>query len=111
MDVLLHPDAETELSALPSREYRAMQNALDKLEVHGDQLPFPHSSAVQGTGLRELRPRRGDSPYRAFYRRGGDAMLVGAVGPEASVDRRGFGRAVEAAEERIRELEARRATP
>lgn len=111
MDVFLHPDAEAELTALPQREYQAMQNALDKLAVYGDQLPFPHGSGVQGTKLRELRPRGGNSPWRAFYRRGGDAMLVGAIGPEAGVDRRGFDRATRMAEERIGELEARGGMP
>jgi hypothetical protein len=60
------------------------------------QLGFPHTSRVQGSraALRELRPRRGRSPWRALYRRAGDVMVVLAVAPEAARDPRGFGRAV-----------------
>jgi hypothetical protein len=59
--------------------------------------------AVRG-GVRELRPRGGRSPWRPLYRRIGDVFVVLAVGPEAQNDRRGFDRAVSAAEERLGEL-------
>lgn len=82
-----------------------MDHAMEKLEALGDQLPFPHSSAVRGSrGLRELRPRGGRSPWRAFYGRIADAMVIAAIGPEAKVKPRGFDRAVAAAEERLRDL-------
>lgn len=72
-----------------------MDHAFEKLEALGIRLPFPHQSDVRGAeGIRELRPRGGRSRWRAFYRRIGDAMVIGAVGPEAEVDRRGFRRAV-----------------
>lgn len=84
MNVEIHPDAEEELRALPATERAAMLHAFEKLEVYGDQLPFPHSSRVKGaTQLRELRPRAGRSPWRAFYRRVVDALVFGAIGPEA----------------------------
>lgn len=83
-----------------------MQNAFEKLEVYGDQLPFPHSSRVKGAArLRELRPRAGRSPWRAFYRRVGATLVIGAIGPEAGVDPLGFGRAIHAAEVRLSRLE------
>lgn len=86
-----------------------MQNAFEKLEVYGDQLPFPHSSRVKGAAqLRELRPRAGQSPWRAFYRRVGDTLVIGAIGPEAHVDPRGFGHAIRAAEARLTRLEQER---
>ena len=86
-----------------------MQNAFEKLEVYGDRLPFPHSSRVKGAAqLRELRPRAGRSPWRAFYRRVGDVLVIGAIGPEARVDPRGFGRAIRAAEARLTRLEQER---
>jgi hypothetical protein len=44
-------------------------------------------------------------PWRALYRRVGDAVVVLAVAPEAARDRRGFDRAVAAAERRLREVE------
>ncbi len=86
-----------------------MQNAFEKLEAYGDHLPFPHSSRVKGaTQLRELRPRAGRSPWRAFYPRVGDTLVIGAIGPEAHVDPRGFGRAIRAAEARLTRLDQER---
>lgn len=83
-----------------------MENALEKLEVYADRLPFPHSSQVKGAShLRELRPRAGRSPWRAFYRRVEDVLVVAAVGPEAQADPVRFRRAVQVAEERLSQLE------
>lgn len=92
-----------ELRALPQRERAALRGALEKLAALGEELGYPHTSAVQGAGetLRELRSRQGDSPVRAFYRRVGDTLVIAAVGPEAQVDPRGFKRAVAAALERL----------
>lgn len=105
MDVRYHPEAETELDQLPTGEKVAMLSAVEKLRALGDQLPFPHSSDVRGsTKVRELRPRAGRSPWRAFYRRISKAMVIGAIGPEAESDRRGFNRAVKNAEERLGEI-------
>lgn len=106
MEVRYHPDAETEFDDLPTAERVAMLSAVEKLRALGDQLPYPHSSDVRGaTKLRELRPRAGRSPWRAFYRRISQTMVIAAIGPEAESDRRGFGRAVKRAEERLKELE------
>jgi hypothetical protein len=83
-----------------------MLNAVEKLTAFGPALPFPHSSAIQGAErLRELRPRAGRSPWRGFYRRLGDVLVIAAIGPEAEVDKRGFDRAVTAASTRLAELE------
>jgi hypothetical protein len=100
------PVAAREYDALPDRERAALQEAIQKLKALGDQLGAPHSSKVLGIqgSLRELRPRRGSSPIRAFYRRIGDFMVIGAVGPEANVDRRGFNRAVTLAVDRLDEF-------
>lgn len=109
MNVDVHPEAEEELQALPAAEVAAMQHAFEKLEAYGDQLPFPHSSRVKGAArLRELRPRAGRSPWRAFYRRILGTLVIGAIGPEAHVDPRGFGRAIRAAEARLTQFEERR---
>ena len=51
--------------------------------------------------LRELRPRAGRSRWRALYRQIGDAFVVGAIAPEATVDGQGFNRAIHAAEMRL----------
>lgn len=102
----MHPDAVVELTSQPTREQTAIRNAMQKLEALGPQLPFPHSSAVQDADrLRELRPRAGNSPCRAFYRQIGDSFVVAAIGPEAQVKPRDFTRAVRAAEDRLNKLE------
>ena len=56
-----------------------MRRAVFLLEELGDRLAFPHSSHVRGADrLRELRPNAGHSVWRAFYRRIGDRMWIGA---------------------------------
>ncbi len=103
---VIHPDAEEELNRLPHREATAVINALDKLRELGPNLPFPHSSNVQGADdLRELRPRAGHSPWRAFYRLVGTTYVVAAIGPDAKQKRKAFNRAVSAAEQRLKDLE------
>ncbi len=84
-----------------------MRAAIEKLEVYGDLLSAPHSSAVKGAGvtLRERRPRGGRSPWRAFYRRGGDVIAIAAFGPEAEVNSPGFKHSVNAAVARLAEFE------
>ena len=104
--VEIHPEAQTEVKSLPERERKAISNAVDKLRELGDALGYPHSSQVQGTSLRELRPRRGNSPWRAFYQRRGDQFfIVAAIGPEAIRDPRRFRRAVADAQDRLADLE------
>ncbi|MGH8987201.1 MAG: hypothetical protein ACRDXC_01200, partial [Acidimicrobiales bacterium] len=62
--VVYLPDAVQEREKLPSRERRALHNATLKLQAIGSALGYPHTSAVQGaSGLRELRPRAGRSPW------------------------------------------------
>ena len=110
MKVEFHLEARAELEELRQRdpqEYRAMQAAVEKLGVFGDQLPHPHSSNVQGgSKLRELRPRGGKSRYRAFYRRIGNVIVVGSVGPEARHDPQGFRRATADAERRLAKIDS-----
>jgi hypothetical protein len=91
---------------VPAAERLAVDNAVAKLEALGPDLPYPHSSSVQGAGgLRELRPRGGRSPARPLYARVGGTFVVAAVGPEAQHDPRGFRRACQAAAERLAEVE------
>lgn len=103
----MHPEAVGELASLPTQERAAVANAMKKLEALGPTLPYPHSSAVKDADrLRELRPRAGRSPWRAFYRQIGEIIfVVGAVGPEAAVKPRDFTRAVRAAEARLDKIE------
>lgn len=106
-EVFLLEEADEELRALPVGERVAMRTAFRKLEEAGSALAFPHQSSVRGTtGLRELRPRAGRSQYRSFYKRTGpNQFVVGAIGPEAQVDPRGFRRCVKAAQERLSKYE------
>lgn len=100
-------EARREFHALPPAEKEAMRNAIGKLEQAGEMLAYPHSSQVRGAAhLRELRPRAGRSPWRAFYRRIGEEIVIGAFGPEARADPKGFARAVRSAEERLAVLES-----
>src|SRR6266508_3226089 len=104
--VYLHPEADLELGKLPAGERVAILNVTEKLKEIGPQLGYPHSGDVRGaTNLRELRPRQGRSPWRAFYRRIGTVFVVAAVGPEAEVNPKGFKRAVKVAEQRLDEVE------
>ncbi len=106
MEVYFHPAARADLDALPASEKRAIDHAVEKLQALGAQLPFPHASRVRGVAtLFELRPRAGRSRWRAFYRQVGAAMIIAAIGPEAQVDTRGFARAVERAQRRLRIVE------
>jgi hypothetical protein len=101
-------DARREFHALLPAEREAMRNAIGKLEHAGESLAYPHSSRVRGaSNLRELRPRAGRSPWRAFYRRIRAEIVIGAFGPEAQADPPAFARAVRAAEERLDADEAR----
>jgi hypothetical protein len=91
---------------LSSDEAAAVKNVIKKLEAAGIGLGNPHSSKVHDADkLRELRPRAGNSPWRAFYRRIGDTFVVGAIGPEADNDPKGFKRAIKLAASRLNALE------
>ncbi len=60
----------------------------------------------QGSGLRELRPRRGRSRWRPIYRRAGEGLFaILAIGPEAEIDKAGYARAVRLAKQRLKRLE------
>jgi hypothetical protein len=99
-------EAEVERAALPKVEVAAMIHADAKLRSLGPALGYPHTSAVRGElGLRELRPRGGHSPWRAFYRQSGTGFVIAAVGPEAQVDPRGFRRACQTAMRRLAQVE------
>ncbi|MBI2301318.1 MAG: type II toxin-antitoxin system RelE/ParE family toxin [Armatimonadetes bacterium] len=102
LEFVILDEAELEVMALPPAEEVAMRRAFEKLQVMGEELGFPHSSAVRdGEGWRELRPRRGRSPWRAFYRRWRGFMVVASVGPEALVDPRAFRRALAQGHDRL----------
>ena len=79
--MLVHPDAEIELSKIPPREKAAMDTALGKLRAIGPSLGFPHTSNVESArNLREVRPRQWRSPWRGLYRQIGQVFVVEGVG-------------------------------
>lgn len=108
MEVLYVPEARQERAALDVRERDALDHAIEKLELGEVPLGHPHASRVRGADrIWELRPRAGRARHRAFFRIIHGTAVIGAVGPEALVDRRGFRRAVRHAEERLRRVEER----
>ena len=87
----------------------AIAHVIEKLEVDGPTLRSPHQSGVkgeEGSGLRELRPRRGRSRWRPLYRRTEETLFaILAIGPEAEIDKVGYAKAVRLAKQRLKRLE------
>ena len=54
-------------NALPEKEHDAVRDSVDLLEQFGINLPFPHSSAIEGTKFRELRRKSGKHQLRSVY--------------------------------------------
>lgn len=99
-------EAEQEIAGVSAPERVDLLNAVAKLEALDAHLPFPHQSTVKGAlALRELRPRSGRSPWRAFYRQLGDVFVIAAIGPEAQVNPRAFERTVRSAISRLDAIE------
>lgn len=87
--VIYDPDAVAELvTVVKSKEgHRSILNAVVKLRELGERLHPPHMKLLQGTaagGLRELRPKRGRSDWRAIYRRAGSSYVILAVDRHAN---------------------------
>jgi hypothetical protein len=81
--VIYDPEAVAELLAMKSKEeHRALLNAVRKLGELGEQLGPPHMKPLKGdraAALRELRPRQGQSDWRAIYRRSKDFYAILAI--------------------------------
>jgi hypothetical protein len=79
--VIYDPEAVVELLAMKSKEeHRALLNAVRKLGELGEQLGPPHMKPLKGAAaLRELRPRQGQSDWRAIYRRASDFYAILAI--------------------------------
>jgi hypothetical protein len=109
-EVAWHPKALDEKNAIEDVAERvAIAHVIEKLEVDGPALRSPHQSGVmgeEGSGLRELRPRRGRSRWRPIYRRIEEVLFaVLAVGPEAEIDKVGYAKTVRLAKQRLKRLE------
>lgn len=108
--VAWHPKALDEKNAIEDAAERvAIAHVIEKLEVDGPALQSPHQSAVrgeEGSGLRELRPRRGRSRWRPLYRRAEETLFaILAIGPEVEIDKAGYAKAVRLAKQRLKQLE------
>ena len=71
-----------ELSEMNQGESESIIKVISLLRIEGMALRYPWSSALKGTkfAFRELRPRRGESPYRVIYAFDPDrnaALLIG----------------------------------
>jgi hypothetical protein len=109
-EVAWHPKALNEKNAIEDVAERvAIAHVIEKLEVDGPALRSPHQSGVmgeEGSGLRELRPRRGRSRWRPLYRRADEALFaILAIGPEAEIDKASYAKAVRLARQRLKRLE------
>ena|SRR5579863_3374055 len=86
--------------SLDDGDARAVARGIDRLEMLGTSLPFPYSSAIEGSryALRELRIQSRGRPLRTLYifdlRR--DAVLL--VGGDKTGDDRFYERMVPRAE-------------
>lgn len=109
-DVKWHPKAREEKRSIENAKERvAIAHVIEKLQIDGPALQSPHQSAVMGedgSGLRELRPRRGRSRWRPIYRRIEEGLFaILSIGPEAEIDRASYDRAVRTAKQRLARLE------
>ena len=87
--VIYDPDAVDEfVTVVKSKDgHRAILNAVRKLRELGERLEPPHMKPLQGAGaagLRELRPKQGQSDWRAIYHRTGSAYVILAIDRHAN---------------------------
>jgi len=68
-EVIATDEFVTWWEGLPEKQHDAVRIAIDLLEQFGIALPFPHSSAIEGSkhALRELRRKSGRHQLRVFY--------------------------------------------
>jgi hypothetical protein len=85
---------------LSDNEADSVTISIERLEQMGLNLPYPHSSAIEGSkyAIRELRIKAGRSPLRVFYAfdPSRDAILL--IGGDKSNDKNFYERYVKKAE-------------
>jgi len=64
------------LLSLPAKHRAKVVQAIGRLEVFGTSLGFPDTSAVKGSGFRELRTRFAGQQYRILYVQDGRAFIL-----------------------------------
>ena len=96
--------AADELDSVPPLDQVAIQHAVEKLEVSGVRLPAPHCAPVKGVdgSWWELRPRRGNCPWRPIYTRvSADEFKIAAIASDGETNPREFMRSCRDAAERL----------
>jgi hypothetical protein len=82
--VIYAPEAAAELARMKSKqEFNAMLRAVAKLQDLGERLVPPHMKSLAGPragALCELRPKQGQTDWRAIYRRMGQFYAILAIG-------------------------------
>lgn len=63
------------IDALEPKVQVVLDNQIERITLFGPQLPFPHSSQVEGE-LRELRCHYGSTLYRILYRRSDNLFML-----------------------------------
>lgn len=63
------------IDALEPKIQVVLDNQIDRIALFGPQLPFPHSSQIEGQ-LRELRCHYGNTLYRILYRRSDNLFVL-----------------------------------
>lgn len=63
------------INGLEPKVQIVLDNQVERIAVFGPQLPFPHSSQIEGE-LRELRCHYGNTLYRILYRRSDNLFVL-----------------------------------
>jgi len=63
------------INGLEPKVQVVLDNQIERIAVFGPQLPFPHSSQVEGE-LRDLRCHYGNTLYRILYRRSDNLFVL-----------------------------------
>ena len=63
------------IDALAPKMQVMLDNQIERIALFGPQLPFPHSSQVEGE-LRELRCHYGNTLFRILYRRSDNLFVL-----------------------------------
>lgn len=112
--VAWHPKAVAEKNAIENAAERiAIAHVIEKLEVDGPALRSPHQSGVkgeEGSGLRELRPRRGEADGgRSIAGSMRPCLRFSPSVPRRKSTRRAMPRRVRLAKQRLKRLEKAKA--
>ena len=90
------------LEELDAADFDSVDFSVDLLVERGPQLPFPHSSKVNGSKhdhMRELRVQSGGSPVRIFYAFDPRRSAILLIGGNKAGDKRFYDRMIPVADE------------